>query len=164
MNKNTIANTKAKQLRLSHGTLTGILAYDPESGVFTNKINRRNAPIGIESGSANSSGYRRVMIDRTEYSAHRLAWFYVHKKWPGEEIDHINRIKNDNRICNLREATHSINMLNREKRAKKSSGVEGIWWRKSRNSWEVMFKNKRIGCRKMLSDAISLREEFITRP
>ena len=46
--------------------------------------------------------------------ANRLAWFYVYGEWPKQCIDHINRIKTDNRIANLRDVSHKENMANRD--------------------------------------------------
>jgi hypothetical protein len=49
------------------------------------------------------------------YYAHRLAWLWWFGEWPEGGLDHINRIRNDNRIDNLREATRSENQRNRRK-------------------------------------------------
>ena len=58
-------------------------------------------------------GYRKITIDGKVYSAARLAWFYKTGRWPDPEIDHINRIRDDNRWENLREATRADNLANR---------------------------------------------------
>lgn len=47
------------------------------------------------------------------YLRHRVIWFYFNGEIPeGYEIDHINGIKNDNRLENLRCVTHTENMNN----------------------------------------------------
>lgn len=46
------------------------------------------------------------------YYLHHLVWFAHHKRWPTKIIDHINRKKHDNRICNLREVSHLENCQN----------------------------------------------------
>jgi hypothetical protein len=65
-----------------------------------------------------SQGYISIGVDGTHYLAHRLAWLYVYGEWPtawpAGQVDHINRIKTDNRIANLRIVTSSENKQNRE--------------------------------------------------
>lgn len=49
-------------------------------------------------GSKDKDGYIVITIHRKLYKAGRLAWFYVHGRWPAGEIDHKNRIRSDNRL------------------------------------------------------------------
>lgn len=61
------------------------------------------------------------------YKAHRLAWFIHHGRWPAEEIDHINMVRDDNRLANLREASHNDNQHNRQRaRADNKLGILGV--------------------------------------
>jgi hypothetical protein len=60
-----------------------------------------------------SKGYRSVRIQRRNIYAHRLAWVLTHGKWPDDQIDHINRVRHDNRISNLRDVTQRENNLNK---------------------------------------------------
>lgn len=55
-----------------------------------------------------------------------MAWLYVYGEWPDFEIDHINGDAHDNRICNLRRATHQQNMANSKVRAHNASGLKGV--------------------------------------
>ena len=80
------------------------LQYNPQSGVFT----RGNKIIGT-----NLNGYLITTINKKIVRLHRLAWFMYYNKWPNNYIDHINGIKTDNRIENLREATNQENQQNR---------------------------------------------------
>lgn len=90
--------------------------YDSKTGTFD----------GVK-GVAHRSGYLRVCCNNTQYSAHRLAWFLSHGKWPEHQIDHINGIRTDNRLCNLREATNQQNTQNRHKpNANNKSGYLGV--------------------------------------
>lgn len=88
--------------------LRELLEYDPETGKFTWLRNRAFKALGgTHAGYLNSNGYLRITVDDVSYAAHRLAWLYVHGRWPDKTIDHINRNKQDNRIANLRDVTHS---------------------------------------------------------
>lgn len=95
--------------------LSSRLLYNQDTGEF-HWVSGPNS--GRLAGSIEPNGYRRIKIDGTRHYAHRLAWLWKTGEWPRGQIDHINRQKDDNRICNLREATPSQNRMN-----SKSSGV-----------------------------------------
>lgn len=98
--------------KLTHDRLKRLLAYNPETGEFTWNENRnRSAMKGDAAGAKGSTGYIAIFINGKYYAAHNLAWFYVHGYWP-IEIDHIDRIKTNNKIENLRECTRVENMRN----------------------------------------------------
>jgi len=59
------------------------------------------------------------------YLQHRLVWLYVHGRWPKDQIDHINGNRSDNRLCNLREATCSQNLMNARAHSHNTSGLKG---------------------------------------
>lgn len=124
------------------------IAYDPETGAFTRLISRSRSPAGSRCDtSLDSHGYPRVRVGGEEYRAHRLAWFMVHGWWPPADIDHINRIRNDNRLCNLRCATRQENMLNKAPRKiEPSKRAKGVYFFKRTGRWLAMLK---IGKRKM---------------
>lgn len=71
---------------------------------------------------------------------HRLAWFYVHGRWPTADIDHINGNRDDNRLCNLREATRQQNIQNSKRRSDNRSGIKGVCWVESRGYWLASVK------------------------
>lgn len=128
--------------RIELDRLKEIMKYDPETGVFTYLVNRgrqRKAGdvVGFVSPKSfhNGGGYRIISVDGREYSAHQLAWFYVYGIWPKDCIDHINTIRDDNRITNLREATHSQNMANRSTYANNTSGLKGASFHKKARKW-----------------------------
>ena len=81
------------QKALTAERLREVISYNADTGVFLNKVARRRALIGAVSGRINRDGYRQIQIDGRIYSAHRLAWLYVHGSWPGGFIDHINRLR-----------------------------------------------------------------------
>lgn len=87
------------------------LVYIPETGEFFRNWKTPNRNTG-SLGCKTSRGYLEIGVSGTRYLAHRLAWLYVHGTWPVEFIDHINRVKTDNRIANLRDVSHYENMQN----------------------------------------------------
>jgi hypothetical protein len=102
------------------------IAYDPMTGVFTWLISPSIAvKAGDRAGTLNKHGYRYIRYAGACYRASRLAWFLTRGVWPDHLIDHINRCRSDDRICNLREATASQNNMN--KTGWNRLGVKGVW-------------------------------------
>ena len=101
--------------------------YDAATGKVINKKWNREYPGVIDK----SSGYVRVNVffrgERFKLWKHRLVFFLEHRRFP-KEIDHINGIKTDNRIENLREVSGSENQINKACRWKKNpdTGLPGI--------------------------------------
>lgn len=93
--------------------LKEVLDYNPETGIFTWKIDKGTGKAGCLAANHNSKGYIRIGLDGTSFTAHRLAWLYVYGEWPKGHIDHINRIRDDNRIVNLRIVSIRENGQNR---------------------------------------------------
>lgn len=74
------------------------------------------------------TGYRLICVFERQYVASRLAWWFVYDSWPGERrIDHINHLRDDNRISNLRLADASANAANMPARSK----PKGVYKRKN---------------------------------
>lgn len=79
--------------------------------LFWKKTNRK----GKQAGCLHPSGYIQVCWKRKLWQAHRIIWlWHGNDLLTGLEIDHINRIKTDNRIENLRQVTKSVNNANRK--------------------------------------------------
>jgi hypothetical protein len=117
------------RLPLTADRIRAILHYDPETGVFTRLTNIRQFRAGECAGFlyGRNKCYRAIKIEQRIYHAHRLAWLYVHGRWPADQIDHINGDGRDNRIANLREATNSENAQNKQRpRAGSKTGVLGV--------------------------------------
>ena len=127
------------------------ISYDPETGAFS----RKN---GKKFGSRMPRGYLVGKIRGKTYYLHRLAWLYVYGRWPQNEIDHINGIKDDNRICNLREASRSQNLVNKGPQRNNKNGLKGVHWNVRQRKWKVSLSfNKRrinLGSFKNLEDAV----------
>lgn len=119
---------------LTQDTLKSLLDYNAETGWFRWRVSRGTRRAGSLAGTY-SQGYIRVKLLGAQYMAHRLAWLYVNGNLPTTEIDHINRVRNDNRIENLRLATHSQNTRNANIRIDNKTGVRGVSWHKQSRSW-----------------------------
>ncbi len=114
------------------------ISYDPVTGVFTWIKSRTNrCAVGSRAGGLNTAGYVVIGFWPNVYYAHRLAWWFVHGEMP-KEIDHKNRDRSDNRIDNLRAATHALNNSNAGRR--KKTGYKGVYWHKQRQKWNTKIK------------------------
>lgn len=115
--------------------LKSIIYYDEVTGLATWKLNvSKRQKAGCEIGYLEVQGYRCVRINGVLYRTHRLAWFYIHGCWP-DNIDHINGIRDDNRISNLRSVTDQENQKNQKIRDDNTSGFIGVSWSQERNKW-----------------------------
>ena len=138
--------------------------YDAESGMLLwRNGNGRNVKPWQEVKAKNGHGYYTVKIYGKSYLAHRLAWLYVHGSFPNKYIDHKNKIRNDNRLCNLRDVNTTDNAQNISLPNHNTSGHIGVSWIKSHNAWTVYIKvnqkNKWLGYYKNLDDAVTARKE-----
>jgi hypothetical protein len=113
------------------------LDYDPSTGLF---VWRYQAPrksfqrclIGTVAGRVGKLGYRDIRLNNRFVKAHRLAWGFMTGAMPDSEIDHINRIRDDNRWSNLRLATPAQNNWNVGVRAGNKWGLKGVsFWAKN---------------------------------
>jgi len=112
-----------------------LLDYDPETGVLTWKLSRGSVRAGKIAGSIDYKGYRTIQVDGINYRSHRLAWVYVYGYWPPEQLDHINGVRIDNRIKNLRPVNQSESSRNMSRRRTNSSGTTGVRFNKRDKKW-----------------------------
>lgn len=87
----------------------------------------RDTVIGALCGCERNDGYRVITIEGRKYLAHRIIFFWHYGFLP-RSIDHIDRDPRNNRIENLRQATHSQNHCNRSKQKNNTSGYKGVSW------------------------------------
>ena len=115
------------------------IAYDACTGAFTWAVAGRGIAIGKPAGAITSHGYRVIKLGRRPYRAARLAWFLVHGAWPDGEIDHINGVRLDDRIANLRVVDRAGNSQNRWRahRDHGTCGLMGVTWNKQHKRWQA---------------------------
>ena len=123
---------------ITQSELKEVLFYDETTGQFTwIKPSSRSVKVGDVAGHINKSGYVRLCVNDHRYLAHRLAWLYVHGSFPATQLDHINGVKSDNRIQNLRLATAKQNAENRKLMVTNTTGHRGVYWVEKVKKWKV---------------------------
>lgn len=134
--------------------LKKILTYNEKSGKFHWIKNGKIA------GWREKTGYVRIKHKNKKYAAHRLAFIYVYGYLP-KEIDHINHIKHDNRIENLRECNRKENTRNRSMNKNNKSGKTGVFWCNTHKVWRASIKtnnkNMSLGSFRNINNAIEAR-------
>lgn len=154
------ARRKEKEAALSWERLNFLLKYEPSTGHLIWKVKSRSNQIkvGDVAGTLSHFGYIAVQIDSKLFKAHRLVWFLEHKQWPVEQIDHINHVRSDNRLENLREAKRHENGGHQiQAHSQSKSKVLGVCWNKHHKRWvaKINHKGKRtyLGYYKDIEDA-----------
>jgi hypothetical protein len=123
---------------LTQAELKRQLHYNPDSGIFTRLVSNANSvKVGDITGCKTNYGYIVIRINNKLYRAHRLVWLYIYGEFPENGIDHINGVKDDNRLSNLREASQKQNLLNVGIRSNNKSGYKGVCFDKPSNKWKA---------------------------
>lgn len=142
----------AEQHSLTHARLRELLHYDADLGWFMRLVDvgpRPDHKAGATPGHHDKrDGYLTITIDGVKHQAHRIAWFYVTKKWPAEEVDHRDTRRDNNAFTNLRLANDAINAQNRTRARKDSkTGVQGVspHWNKFRALLRFNGKQRHLG-------------------
>lgn len=107
-----------------------------DGALYWNCYRGGKAKKGSRAGSIESDGYRqiRMIIDGTPtwFMEHHIVWFKFKGYLPIDQLDHKNRMRLDNRIDNLREATNSTNQHNATKRRDNTTGFTGVHFREGK--------------------------------
>lgn len=138
--------------------LSKILSYDPEKGTFSYLTatedmfpnakfphvicaswNAKNAG-QLAFTTRGTNGYLLGSVMGERMFAHRVAWALHMGRWPEHYIDHINGNRKDNRISNLREATHGQNLCNQGAYANNTSGYKGVSWNRVNKRWQAKIR------------------------
>ena len=128
-----------------------ILEYDGKTGLFRWKFNPQrkkewNTRRAGKAAGGKSGDVHTIRIDDRLYLSHRIAWLITYGEWPADEIDHINGDPMDNRVENLREATHAENSCNRSFQCNNTNGFIGVRFRPHHGKWEgrINFNGKTV--------------------
>lgn len=145
------------------------LRYEPETGKlfwldYEGMPKRwRTRYSGKEAFTSNADGYRQGKIDGVRFLAHRVVWAIHHGEWPNDQIDHINGVKDNNRVSNLRVVSNTENHRNKTMRSDNTSGTTGVYWRKSCRKWTASImvdsRHKYLGYFDTIEEAAAARKE-----
>ncbi len=151
--------------QLTQSELKELLHYNKDTGVFTWIKSVGTKKSGAIAGHINifrSKGYYRIQLNKKNYYSHRLAWLYIHGKFPDDEIDHLDGDGTNNKWINIRAVDHVENHRNRRLQANNSSGLPGVSWDKALCKWLVRIKIKNnsvyLGYQDNLLEAACIRK------
>lgn len=81
--------------------------------------------------------------------AHRVVWAMHYGQWPFNGLDHINGVRTDNRIINLRPADHTTNAQNMKLMSNNKTGIVGVSYNAKRGKYyasiRVRGKTRNLG-------------------
>ena len=102
-----------------------LISYDPDSGnlIWRERMSNRVKPGMAALSAAKSSGHLHGFVRGVALQAHRVAWAIHYGEWPTGFIDHVNGVRCDNRIANLRVVDARDNAKNRRANKMKVSGL-----------------------------------------
>ena len=141
-----------------------LLEYYPATGLFRWRNPTRRQAQGYFKGNKSVRNYRRLFIDGQHYMAHVVAWAMHYDQWPDHEVEHRNRVQDQNNVLNLRKATHAENACNRSDNKNNTSGGKGVY--PSGKKWRAMIRHHgeliHIGIFASFDDALAARQARAT--
>ena len=156
--------------------LRKLLRYEPETGklfwlprpakMFSDQrsFNAWNARYADKEAltALDGQGYNTGSIYGKKYNAHRVIWAMAHNAWPVGDIDHINGMRTDNRLINLRNVSRSMNRRNAKMQSNNTSGHNGVSWYAGTGKWRADIRidrvQKYLGSFPNIADAIAARK------
>lgn len=144
------------------------LDYDQRTGVFKwrKRPFKSRVTVGHVAGSITTEGYLQVQFHGKVYLLHRLAYLFKFGRFPFGSIDHMNGVRTDNRIENLRDVTQRENMWNQP--VHREGVKEPCVTFRNRNKkkpWEVSVRHKgklfSVGCFPTKEQGIIERDRFL---
>lgn len=155
-------------MKIDESAFLAALSYNPDTGVFTWRIDRPGRwkiKAGDRAGSSlvDNSGktYRRICLNSVYVKEHRLAFLFMEGALPGddEEVDHDDGNGENNRWSNLSKCSRQENAKNLRKCSTNTSGVSGVTWDKANNKWSVRLGKKSLGRFVNFEDAVAARKD-----
>lgn len=135
------------------------LIVHPDTGTIDRVM--PNGVVRVNVGSDHGKGYLHLKVNGVLKKAHRVIWEHVNGVIPtGYEVDHVNGVRSDNRIVNLRLVTHKQNMENRHRaRVDNISGEKGVQWKERDGKFQAVIghngKRVSLGYYLNVNDAVS---------
>lgn len=141
--------TKTSKEDLTQELIAKVLKYDALSGtlIWISNLHSKCVVPNSRAGSlVKSTGYRNISLFGRTYLEHQLVWFICNGVWPKGQIDHINQIRDDNRIVNLRDVSKADNARNRSRNPNSKLGEHGIWFNMRTNKYvaEITLNGKKV--------------------
>ncbi|MBZ3666616.1 HNH endonuclease signature motif containing protein [Pseudomonas monteilii] len=135
--------------------------FKVQDGKLVNLVRRGSRAMpGMFAGSPNSDGYLRVKINNVAFRVHRVIWLITYGEWPEGQIDHVNGVRDDNRIENLRAVSVVGNQQNQHMRVDNTSGATGVCLQGSAWTAKIRVRGKRLylGRFKSMEEAVTARK------
>lgn len=134
--------------------------FEYKDGQLIRKVSSKRSKAGVV-GSKTTKGYLIVGHNGKYYFVHRIIYLLNHGNCP-QFIDHINGIKTDNRIENLRQADIFTNHYNAKISLNNTSGAKGVHKLKRQKGYQARInvngKRKHLGT----FSTFELADEFVS--
>lgn len=166
---------KRRKAEVTPALLQRLVAYDPVTGLSTwterteDLFETRPNFLGHLCRSWNAkysgmpaftrphnTGYLCGIVLGNRLLAHRVAWAVTFGEWPQNEIDHINGLRTDNRLSNLRDVTREMNKRNVKRQSNNRSGATGV--RHHRTGWRARILDQELGVFTDFHEAVAVRK------
>jgi len=132
-------------------------SIDFDSGIVLSKFTGRRI------GYLDKDGYEVVNVMKREFRSHKLIMIASGADVAGCEVDHINGVRNDNRIVNIRVVSKKENAKNKRLRSNNKTGLHGVSWIPTLGKWRARInmgnkQSKSLGCFFSFLDAVCARK------